>query len=124
MVDENMYHWKVLLNGPQDSLYEGYQFELDVKLPNDYPFSAPKVKFVTPIQHVNVNERGDICLDILKDKWAASQNIKTVMLSIILLLSDPNPTDPFNSDLAHLYRTNHKEYVKKIKSSCESGNKK
>lgn len=123
MVGDDMYHWSVILYGPEDSLYEKYQFKLDIKLPEDYPFSAPRVKFITPIQHVNINSKGDICLDILKDKWAASQNIKTVMLSILLLLSQPNPDDPFNSELAELYRTNQKEYVNKIKKSCEANSK-
>ncbi len=48
MVDDNMYHWKAILNGPDDSLYAGYRFELDIKLPNEYPFKPPIIKFITP----------------------------------------------------------------------------
>ncbi|XWV26436.1 putative ubiquitin-conjugating enzyme E2 [Tupanvirus soda lake] len=120
MVGDDMYHWEVILFGPEESLYEGYQFKLDVKLPNDYPFSAPRVKFMTPIEHVNINKNGDICLDILKNGgWSASQNIKTVMISIRVLLSCPNPDDPFNSELAELYRKNEQEYINRIKKACE-----
>lgn len=120
MVEDDMYHWHVILFGPKDSLYENYQFKLDLQLPNDYPFSPPRVKFMTPIEHVNINRNGDICLDILKiDNWSASQNIKTIMLSIGVLLSCPNPEDPFNSELAELHRKNEKEYMKRIKKSCE-----
>ncbi len=122
MVKDDMYHWEVILYGPADSLYEGYQFKLDVKLPNDYPFSAPRIKFLSPILHVNINNKGDICLDILKDKWAASQNITSIMLSIILLLSQPNPDDPFNSELAQLYRENKNKYVDMIKKFCKEHN--
>jgi ubiquitin-conjugating enzyme E2 D/E len=121
MVNENLYHWEALLYGPEDSLYQGYQFKLEIKLPNDYPFSAPNIKFITPIQHVNINNSGDICLDIIKDsnKWTPSLNIITIILSIMLLLSNPNFNDPFNSKLAELYRTNYDKYVHKIKHSCE-----
>lgn len=119
MVQDDMYHWEVVLYGPSDSLYEDSQFRLDIRLPNDYPFSAPIVKFVTPIQHLNINNSGNICLDILKDKWSASQNITTVMLSILLLLNQPNSEDPFNPELANLFRTNHKEYIRKIKLCCD-----
>lgn len=120
MIDDNMYHWNAELYGPEDSLYEAKQFNLDIQLPSDYPFSPPRVKFITPIEHVNINKNGDICLDILKPEyWAASQNIITVMISIRVLMSNPNPDDPFNSELAALYRTNHDEYVSRIKSSCE-----
>jgi ubiquitin-protein ligase len=120
MVNDDMYHWEVILFGPEDSLYEGYQFKLDLRLPNDYPFSPPRVKFITPIEHVNINKDGDICLDILKtDGWAASQNIKSVMISIGALLACPNPDDPFNSELAELFRKNETEYAYKIKKSCQ-----
>jgi ubiquitin-protein ligase len=121
MVEDDMFHWEVILYGPEESLYEGYNFKLDVKLPNDYPFSAPNVKFITPIEHLNINKKGDICLDILKTKesWSPSQNIKTVIISIRVLLAYPNPDDPLNSDLAELYRRNEKEYIRKIKKCCE-----
>jgi ubiquitin-conjugating enzyme E2 D/E len=122
MVEDDIYHWEVVLYGPEDSLYEGYQFKLDIKLPNDYPFSAPRVKFISPIQHVNVNNKGDICLDILKDKWSASQNITSIMVSIILLLSQPNPDDPFNSELAQLYRKKESTYAETIKKFCKEHN--
>lgn len=121
MINENLYHWEVILYGPDDSLYHGYQFKLEVKLPNDYPFSAPNVKFVTPIQHVNINEEGNICLDIIKDnnKWTPSLNITAIILSIMLLLSKPNYEDPFNANLAELYRNDYDRYIRKIKKSCE-----
>ena len=33
------------------------------------PFSAPTITFSTPIFHPNVDQSGNICLDILKEKW-------------------------------------------------------
>jgi ubiquitin-conjugating enzyme E2 D/E len=118
-VGDDMCHYNVILFGPKDSLYEGYQFNLDIKLPHDYPFSAPIVKFITPIEHVNVNNNGDICLDILKDKWVPSQNIASIMKSLMLLLSEPNVDDPLNSDLGRLYKTDKNKYKQRIKSACE-----
>jgi len=76
------------------------------------------MKFITPIQHVNVNANGDICMDILKNKWSSALNIRTVLISLISLLSQPNTEDPLNSELAELYRTNKDAYVKKIKIAC------
>ena len=119
MVGDNIYHWQATIYGPEDSLYEGYQFKVDIQLPNNYPYAPMTVKFITPIKHVNVNSKGDICLDILKNNWSASQNIHSVLLSVGLLLSQPNTEDPLDGDLAELYRTNKKEYAKKIKTFCK-----
>ena len=38
----------------------------------DYPFKAPAVRFETACFHPNVDQHGNICLDILKEKWSAA----------------------------------------------------
>lgn len=119
MVNDNAYHWKGIIIGPEESLYEGYKFELEIKLPENYPFSPPSVKFITPISHVNVNSKGDICLDILKNNWAPSQNIQSVMLSLRLLLRYPNTDDPFNQELAEIFRSDIKEYERIVRMDCK-----
>ena len=42
------------------------QFKLAFKFPTSYPYEAPQVTFVTPCFHPNVDQYGNICLDILK----------------------------------------------------------
>ena len=48
----------------------------------DYPYKAPVIKFTTPIFHPNVDVHGNICLDILKEKWSATYSVKTVLISL------------------------------------------
>lgn len=52
--------------GPEESPFEGGVFKLELFLPEDYPMSAPKVRFITKIYHPNIDKLGRICLDILK----------------------------------------------------------
>lgn len=124
-VGDNMFHWKATIFGPKDSLYEGYQFEVDIVLPNDYPTSAPQIKFITPIKHFNVHDTsGNICMDILKNKWSPALNMQKILISLISLLNDPNPEDPLNGNLADVYRKNVKAYEKIVRDSCEKYAKK
>ncbi len=66
--------------------------------------TAPKVVFCTKIYHPNIGKifididnLGRICLDILKKNWSPALQIKSVLLSIQSLLSEPNPDDPLNN---------------------------
>ncbi|KAL3124492.1 hypothetical protein niasHT_004065 [Heterodera trifolii] len=106
----DMYHWKASIKGPPESPYEGGTFHLDIVFRRDYPFTPPTVKFDTIIYHPNVGERGDICLDILKQMWAPSLTISKVLLSISSLLCDPNPNSALRQDIANMYRDNREEY--------------
>jgi hypothetical protein len=50
-------------------MWEGGTFKLDITFPSDYPFKPPKVAFTTTMFHPNVDEKGAICLDVLKE-WS------------------------------------------------------
>ena len=47
-------------------VYEGLTFKVGLKFPASYPHAAPTVTFETKCFHPNVDEAGNICLDILK----------------------------------------------------------
>jgi len=109
-VDDDLFVWGGTLMGPTDSPYEGGVFSLDIKFPPDYPFSSPKVTFKTRIYHPNIDTRGNICLDILKDRWSPALTIGKVLLSICSLLTDPNPDDPLVPSIADVYRKDIDEF--------------
>jgi ubiquitin-conjugating enzyme E2 D/E len=104
--EDDIFKWQATIMGPADSAYEGGVFLLKIEFPKDYPFKPPKIKFETKIYHCNVNDKGGICLDILKDNWSPALTISKVLLSICSLLNDPNPDDPLVPEIADLYKKN------------------
>lgn len=108
-------NWIVFLKGPDDSPFQDGIFKLTITFPSDYPFKAPKVYFVTPMYHPNIDTQGSICLDILKDAWSPALSSHQVMLSICSLLNEPNPKDPLRGEVASLYNSDREEYNKKVK---------
>lgn len=56
------------------------------------------------IYHPNIDKVGRICLDILKDKWSPALQIRHVLLSILALMSTPNPDDPLANDIAEVWK--------------------
>ena len=127
--EQNARYFHVVVAGPAESPYEGGLFNLELFLPEEYPMSAPKVRFMTKIYHPNIDKLGRICLDILKDKWSPALQIRTVLLSIQALLSAPNPDDPLANDVAEAWKTNErdaiataKEWTKKYAPTSTKGN--
>jgi ubiquitin-conjugating enzyme E2 C len=100
---ENLLDWVATIEGSDAGVYHGMTFQLSMKFPSNYPISAPTVKFETPIFHPNVDQSGNICLDILKDKWSATYTVSTLLLSIQGLLDTPNNDSPLNSQAAQLW---------------------
>lgn len=109
-VDDDLFNWEGFIMAPADSPYAGGVFKLGIRFPTDYPFKQPTVTFLTKIYHPNINSSGGICLDILKSQWSPALTISKVLLSILSLLTDPNPDDPLVPEIAHLYKSNRAEY--------------
>lgn len=108
--DADMFNWEGVMFGPSDSPYAGGVFKVRIQFPIDYPFKPPRIQFTTKIYHPNINTEGFICLDILKQNWSPALTISKVLLSILSMLTDPNPKDPLMIDIATQYTNNRAEY--------------
>lgn len=82
----------------------GGVFNLELFLPDDYPMTPPKIRFLTKIYHPNIDRLGRICLDVLKNNWSPALQIRTILLSIQALLGAPNPEDPLNEAVARQWK--------------------
>jgi len=105
-LNEDIKIWQAMIFGPDDTPYQGGVFDVRIEFTEEYPFKPPKVYFVTPVYHCNINKRGGICLDILNTSWSPALTIGKVLISICSLLAEPNPEDPLVPSIANLYKEN------------------
>ena len=117
--DSDMFKWTATLTGPEDSPYEGGNFELSMEFPKDFPFKPPKVEFTTKVYHPNVKSTGTICLDILKDAWSPDITVSKILLAIQNLLINPNIEHPLEPEIAKQYTDNRDKYNETAKEWTE-----
>jgi len=133
--NDNLYEWKVYIEGPKDTFYEGGIFQLLMKFPNDYPMSPPSVLFTSDFWHPNVYADGKVCISILHppghdemsgelagERWLPTQTVTTILLSIISLLSAPNISSPANVDASVEWRKDKDNYGKRVSQLAEKAN--
>jgi len=134
--NDNLYEWKVYIEGPKDTFYSGGVFPLVMKFPNDYPMSPPSVHFICDFWHPNVYSDGKVCISILhppgvdemsgelpEERWLPTQSVTTILLSIISLLSAPNTSSPANVDASVEWRKDCETYKKNVAHCIEKANK-
>lgn len=111
---DNLHVISAQITGPDNSPYSGGVFSLSVEIPDRYPFEPPRVRFVTPVYHPNIDKDGRICLDTLKTppqgSWSPSVNINTLLLTIRILLEHPNPDDGLVLEITEQYRRDPIEF--------------
>jgi ubiquitin-conjugating enzyme E2 D/E len=104
--DDDITKWVATIFGPEETPYHNGLFHLNIEFTAEYPFKPPKIYFTTKIYHCNINERGNICLDILNKNWSPALSVGKVLISICSLLAEPNPNDPLVPHIADLFKTN------------------
>jgi ubiquitin-conjugating enzyme (huntingtin interacting protein 2) len=126
---DDLTHFKGVFRGPPDTPYHGATYNVDIKIPNDYPFQPPVMKFTTKIWHPNISSvtvspttipvrifsltfqtQGAICLDTLGSAWSPVLTLKSALISLQSLLSSPEPKDPQDAEVARMLITNPKEF--------------
>ena len=103
--------------------FPGLKYKLRLDFPAGYPYTAPTVVFTTPCFHPNVDQYGNICLDILKENWSALYEVRTILLSIQSLLAEPNTNSPLNVEASQLW-SNQEAYKKILLEKYEKESKK
>jgi len=101
--NDDVTFWKMIFQGPESTPYHGGYWLVYAEFPADYPTVPPKIRFVTPIKHCNINNYGRVCHSILDRNYTSSINMSLILQCIYGLLLNPDVTDPLDTNLAMLF---------------------
>lgn len=68
--------------GPADTPFEDGTFRLVMQFEEQYPNKPPGVKFISQMFHPNVYATGELCLDILQNRWSPTYDVAAILTSI------------------------------------------
>ena len=145
MTDEPIRSRNAVIIGPADTPFEDGTFRLVMHFEEQYPNKPPGVKFISQMFHPNVYGTGELCLDILQNRWSPTYDVAAILTSVqryarqnlsygyillcssgslkftfvFSLLNDPNTSSPANVEASNLYKDNRKEYVKRVRETVE-----
>ncbi|CAD6233373.1 GSCOCG00007161001-RA-CDS [Cotesia congregata] len=121
--DDKINHLIVTILGPNGSPYENGVFKLEVEVDDTYPYEPPRMKFVTPVYHPNVDTGGRICMDLLKmppnGGWKPTFTLENLFVAVQSLLGNPNPDDPLMPNIANEYRFDKSEFERKAREHVQ-----
>lgn len=80
--DESLLLWTGIIKAPTETVYEGLSYRISIAFGADYPYSAPNVRFESPLWHPNVTLQGEICIDILKEEYSPALSVHAILLSL------------------------------------------
>ncbi|UJR14872.1 hypothetical protein I4U23_001857 [Adineta vaga] len=100
---------------PKSNIYNQAAFQIEIKLLPEYPFKAPELRFITPIYHPNVDDKGKICVDILNanDGFKPTTPLTDVVKAVTNLIDNPNIDHALSPEIAAEYTQNKSTFERK-----------
>ena len=123
IIDGNILKWKIIIPGPFNTSYEDGRFPMIMEFSKNYPENSPKLKFLCQMYHPNISEDGTVNLGDFEGAWKQSPSVMGIILYIISLLSDPNCDYAENMDAALTWKTNQREFYRKVKRTVDQSYK-
>lgn len=82
LTDEPIRSRNAVIIGPADTPFEDGTFRLVMHFEEQYPNKPPGVKFISQMFHPNVYGTGELCLDILQNRWSPTYDVAAILTSV------------------------------------------
>lgn len=113
----NAFEWKTVLEGTQDTIYEGGYYMLKIKFTENYPSERPNVYFLNKIFHPHVDSsNGWACIE------PPSNDIIDIMKTVenMFIEYDKNIGHAFNNEATRTYNSDKDENKNNFKNEVRN----
>ena len=117
--EENILSGYAMIIGPENTPYENGIYMFNFEFPSNYPYSPPKLKYLTNDGKTRFNPNlyrsGKVCISILNtwkgEQWTSCQTIRSVLLTLVTVLNEtPLINEPGISEV-HSDVKRYNEYI-------------
>lgn len=91
------------------------------KVGPNYPHEPPKVKCETQVYHPNIDQQGNVCLNILREDWKPVLTINSIVYGLQYLFLEPNAEDPLNKEAAEVLTSNRRLFEQNVQKAIRGG---
>ncbi|XP_048525948.1 NEDD8-conjugating enzyme Ubc12 isoform X1 [Dendroctonus ponderosae] len=106
---------------PDEGFYKGGRFAFSFKVGPNYPHEPPKVKCETQVYHPNIDQQGNVCLNILREDWKPVLTINSIVYGLQYLFLEPNAEDPLNKEAAEVLTSNRRLFEQNVQKAIRGG---
>ncbi|SCU89212.1 LAFA_0E16710g1_1 [Lachancea sp. 'fantastica'] len=106
---------------PDEGYYKDGTFKFQAVFKDTYPIEPPKVTLIPVVYHPNIDLQGNVCLNILREDWSPVLDVQSIIIGLLMLLLEPNATDPLNKTAAEALRTNPSIFQSQVASAMRGG---
>ncbi|KAF9933898.1 hypothetical protein FBU30_004066 [Linnemannia zychae] len=126
----NIYEWKIDVQGPLGTAYEGADIPGIMTFPTNYPLLPPKVKLLGHIFHPNVAADGTVEIPILhtidespslyvssQERWSPTQRVEKVLIAVREMFVHPCEENIANTQAGNLLKADKNKFEETVKQS-------
>ena len=99
---------------PSEGHYRGGWFRFAFEVPPTYPHAPPRVRCLTRVFHPNIDEQGNVCLNILREEWKPVLSLNSILYGLQHLFLEPNVEDGLNREAAQLLVSHPNEFRARV----------
>ena len=90
--ETDVWKWRLVIVGQNE--FAGGKFIVELDFNDNFPFQAPKIKFLTKVYHPNISKEGGICTLALESSWVPTKSSCDVIDFVLTTFRAPNDENP------------------------------